>query len=127
VARPRNETQAKIREELGVKERQARRLEKQGVDGEKLSELTREKIRKLKIEIATQEAKLAKFNRDVIPRTEALQYGIRLADIANELSSECITNWPTELAGKKEIQVREIVSRRFGEFNERFIAEAKAL
>lgn len=112
MARPRNETQAEIRKELGVKERQARRLEQQGVTGEKLTELTKEKIRKLKIEIATQEAKLAKFKREVVTKEEVDEQGRRLAEIQNGFFTEALTDWPTQLAGKDERQVREILLRK---------------
>jgi hypothetical protein len=127
MARQRNKETDEISRKLDASKRTAERLVKQGMTLDDVDELRSAKHQKLLVEIATLEEKLAKMRRDLILRTEALQHGMRLADILNQLSGECITNWPTELAGKNEIQVREIVSRTFGEFNERFIEAAKEL
>jgi hypothetical protein len=65
--------------------------------------------------------------RDLIPRSEALQYGMALAENVNRLVGEALTNWPVELAGKDELQVRETLQRILGEFVTALREEAKQL
>jgi len=65
--------------------------------------------------------------RDVIPKAEAFEYGVKLAEIANRLCNEALTNWPTALAGKIEAQIREILGRILGEFTQQLREEAKQL
>jgi hypothetical protein len=52
---------------------------------------------------------------------------VKLAEIANRLCNEALTNWPTELAGKSEAQIREILGRILGEFTQQLREDSKQL
>ena len=66
-------------------------------------------------------------NRTLITHKEALKKGIELAEIFNRMCSEALTNWPTELAGKDELGVREALMKMLYEFTVEIQAAAKNL
>ena len=127
MPRERNTFTDKLAEKLKVGKRRAEQLQKEGATLEGADRSQAEKLRKLILDNAILEEKLARLKRDVIPRTEALQKGIELAGIFNRLCSEAMTNWPTELGGKNEIEVRQIIAPFLGEFTKEFLAAAEAL
>jgi hypothetical protein len=119
MGRPRNENQAAIQKELDVSKAEAKRLEKQGVDKGNLTELQKEKARKIKVEIATLEAKLAKFNREVIAHSEAKAYGLQIAQVVEQHWDEILINWPTEHAGQTELSLKQRYDKASIDFKNR--------
>jgi hypothetical protein len=65
--------------------------------------------------------------RELITHQEVYDSGIELAGIFNRMVSEALTNWPTELAGKDELGVREALQQAFSEFTAEIRARIEKL
>lgn len=131
--RPKNAVITELEERFGVSARRVRQLITEfGLDNINDAEQLRLHEKKVLITLRglrarREEHELEKARRDVIPRTEALEYGMALGEIANQVVGEALANWPGELAGKSEIQIREILGRILGEFIGQLRERAKQL
>jgi hypothetical protein len=125
--RPRNKDTDEISKKLDVSKREAERLHKQGYTSEQIENLQSAKLRKELATIAKLEFQLEILKRNYIPRTEALQYGMELADIVMQWAGEAMTNYPTSHAGKDEKGVREVLEPEIRDMVERFRAKAQSL
>lgn len=131
--RQRDKATDEISKKLGVTKRHARRLRDQinASDDEeliaKLDVLQREKLRKLTVERELKQEQLAILRRQHVPVGEVHALGIKLGSSVSELASSSIANWPAELSGRTEIQIREILTRFWDGFVEKFRAAAKKI
>jgi hypothetical protein len=120
-----------LAEELALTRRRIQQLTAKYGDVSDLQELSRiEKRASIVLkEIRGEREQLAlqTERRELIPHSEAFQKGVELAGIFNRMCSEALTNWPTELAGKDEIGVREALQRIFNEFTAELLATAEKL
>jgi hypothetical protein len=128
--RPRNKAIEELEERFDVSARRVRQLIAEfGLD--KIEDAAVLKLHEKRALIALrsiradrERTELAVARRDLIPKDEAVQHGVRLAEHVNQLITEAQTNWPTELAGKTEIQVREALDKILNEFTEKLRAMA---
>jgi hypothetical protein len=127
MARPRNQETDDLSQQLAVGKRRAEQLKKQGVTPEDANAIQAAKLRKELAMIAKLEFQLEILKRNYIPRTEALQYGMELADIVMQWAGEAMTNYPTSHAGKDERGVREVLEPEIRDMVERFRAKAQSL
>jgi hypothetical protein len=65
--------------------------------------------------------------RELITHQEAFESGVKMAAVFNRMVSEAMTNWPTHLAGKDELGVREVLQRSFAEFAAELLAEVQKI
>jgi hypothetical protein len=131
--RPRNTANEQLAEELAVSPRRLRQLtEKYGLDkiGD-LKELQRMSTRALivlRTLRAERERRLLEIERrELITHAEVHKSGLALADVFNRLTDDALNNWPTQLAGKNELQVREALGHIFREFNAQIRTQVEAL
>jgi len=135
--RERDKATDEISKKLGVGKRQARRVRdrllEEGSDLTdddliaKLSPIEKEKLRKLTVERELKQEQLAILRRQHVPVGEVHMLGIKLGSSVSELASSSIANWPAELSGRTEIQIREILTRFWDSFVEQFRAVAKKI
>jgi hypothetical protein len=137
MARTRDKATDEISKRLGVTKGQARRVrnrlleENQILEDEALiallSPIEKEKLRKLTVERELKQEQLAILRRQHVSVGEVHTLGIRLGSSVSELASSSIANWPAELSGRTEIQIREILTRFWDSFVEQFRAAAKKI
>jgi hypothetical protein len=135
--RPRDKAADQISKKLGVTYRHASRIrDKLAADGTSeddealialLSPIEKEKLRKLTVERELKQEQLAIIRRDHIPAGEVQSLGIKLGASVSELASSSIANWPAELSGRTEIQIRETLTRFWDGFIEQFRAAARKI
>jgi hypothetical protein len=135
--RPRDKAADQISKKLGVTYRHAARIrDKLAADGASeddaalialLSPIEKEKLRKLTVERELKQEQLAIIRRDHIPTSEVHSLGIKLGASVSELASSSIANWPAELSGRTEIQIRETLTRFWDQFVEQFRAMARKI
>jgi hypothetical protein len=131
--RPKNAVVVELEERLGVSARRVRQLITEfGID--RITDIEQLRVEEKRILIALrglraqrEEHDLELARRDVIPKSEAFEYGCKLGEIANRLCDEALTNWPTALAGKSELQIRETLGQILGEFVHELREAAKAI
>jgi hypothetical protein len=127
--RPRDAAKQQLADELDVSPRRLRQLvARYGLDKitdiKELAVLEKRALIALRTVRGEREQRALEIeNRTLITHAEARDTGIRLADIFNRMVSEALTNWPTELAGKDELGVREALQKRFTEFTTELQAE----
>ena len=131
--RPKNAVVAELEERFGVSGRRVRQIVAEfGLNNIDDIEVLRVEEKKILIALRglrarREEHELELARRDVIPRAEALEYGMKLGEIANRLCGEALTNWPAQLAGKSELQIREILDEILAEFVSQLRESAKDL
>ena len=133
IGRPPNEPRRELEQKWGVSARQVQRIIKENgwdqIDSE--SELRKHEKRvtlALKaIRVQREEHELALKRRDVIPKAHAEAWAAGFAVILNQVDGEALTNWPTEMAGKNEIEHREILTKAFDERDEQIRKHAEGL
>jgi hypothetical protein len=131
--RPRNAAKQQLAEDFDVSPRRIQQLIAQyGLD--KISDVGELRLLEKRTLIALRSIRAEREKRaleieqrSLIPHSEALEHGMKLAESVNRLVGEALTNWPTELAGKDELQVRETLQRILGEFVTALREEAKQL
>jgi hypothetical protein len=127
MARARNQETDDISKKLAQSKRRSEQLKQQGYTEDQIESLQSAKLRKELATIAKLEFQLEILKRNYIPRTEALQYGMELADIVMQWAGEAMTNYPTSHAGKDEKGVREVLEPEIRDMVERFRAKAQSL
>lgn len=135
--RPRDKATDEISKKLGVTKRHARRVRDRLLDEDQikddaalielLSPIEKEKLRKLTVERELKQEQLFILRRQHVPVGEVHTLGIKLGASVSELASSSIANWPAELSGRTEIQIREILTRFWDGFVEQFRAAAKKI
>ncbi len=131
--RPKNEVNEKLTEELGVSPRRLQQLIAQyGVD--KITDIkelqvmsTRALVVLRTIRAEREKRALELERRELITHAEAMASGAAIAEVFNRLIDEACTNWPTQLAGKNELQVRQVLDHIFREFNAEIRSRVEAL
>jgi hypothetical protein len=131
--RPKNAANQEHADDLGVSPRRLRQLIAQyGVD--KITDLkelqlmsTRALVVLRTIRAEREKRALELERRELITHAEAAASGLALAEVFNRITDEALTNWPTQLAGKNELQVREALGRIFREFNAEVRTRVEAL
>ena len=132
---PRNQATDEISRRLGVTKRHAKRIANRLVeDGQslsdeeliaKLSPMEKEKLRKVIVEREFKQEQLAILRREHVHVGEVRTLGIKLGSGMSEAASEAIANWPAELAGRTEVQIREHLTRFWDGFIEQHLATVR--
>ena len=131
--RPKNVANQESADDLGVSPRRLRQLIAQyGVD--KITDLkelqlmsTRALVVLRTIRAEREKRALELERRELITHAEAAASGLAIAEVFNRLADEALTNWPTQLAGKNELQVRQALGHIFREFNAEVRTRVEAL
>lgn len=131
--RPKNTANEERADDLGVSPRRLRQLIAQyGVD--KITDLkelqlmsTRALVVLRTIRAEREKRALELERRELITHAEVTASGLALAEVLNRLTDEALTNWPTQLAGKNELQVRQTLDHIFREFNAEVRTKVEAL
>ena len=133
MSKIRNEKRRELEKSLGVTARRVQQLIKENgwdliKDEPELRRIERRITMALKtLRVEREEHELQLKRRDVIPKVECEAWAAGYGVIESQADGEALTNWPTELAGKSEIVVREILTKVFDERNERIRKHAESL
>lgn len=133
MGRPANKQRQKFEQDLGVSARRIQQIIKEiGVD--KIQDMAELKLWEKRIIIALkslqarrEEHDLDVAKRNFVPVAEVHTLGMKLGASVSELASSSISNWPAELSGRTEIQVRETLVRFWDEHVKQFRAAAKKI
>jgi hypothetical protein len=133
TGRPKNEPRRELEQKWGVSARQVQRIIKEnGWDQVKDETELRKKERMITMAFKTirlerEQHELELKRRDVIPKVHAEAWAAGFAVILNQSDGEALTNWPTEMAGKNEIEHRELLTKAFDERDEQIRKHAASL
>jgi hypothetical protein len=125
---PITEERREIEKTLGVSSRRVQQLLKEfGLDKiEKIEELKlwekRIVITLKSLQAQEREVELNEKRRKVISLTESEGYGMKIGQVVERFWDEGRTNWPTEHAGKTELQLQILYDEATSEFKERLRA-----
>ena len=118
MAKPQNPEIEKLSKDLAVSRRRAQQIKAQG-NAESSNEMQAVRLKKLLAECAFLEERLARLKRLSISVSEAEDYGNRIGRVVERFFDEGRTNWPTEHAGKTELQLQDIYDNAADEFKQR--------
>jgi hypothetical protein len=131
--RPRDAVKQQLAEDLDVLPRRLRQLvARYGLD--KITDIKELAVMEKRALIALRTVRgereqqaLEIERRELITHQEAFESGVKMAAIFNRMASEAMTNWPTHLAGKDELGVRQALQRSFNEFTVELQAEVQKI
>ena len=122
AGRPRNTETDRIAKELAVSKRRAEQLRSQNNGAQEGNEMRASRLKKLNAEVAKPEFQLEILKRNYVPSGQAEAYALRIGQVVERFWDEGRTNWPTEHAGKTELQLQILYDNIESGFKERLRA-----